>query len=177
MPYPGNHLSYPNPLLNATSLYQQNTSFRPTSAPVLNSSLNTSRLEVPHIAQSLSSPLHGSLNLDGASKEPSSSLKSETQTYIGGNTSARSGRSLDSGLGSNLNIASSGSFGATPGTAGTSLLPDPFMLPLSPRIPADIGYSAQHNRQIASLLNELDAQRADCKKVSASILVHVYDTI
>ena len=142
------------------------------SAPILNSSLNTSRLEVPQVAPSLSSPLHGSLTPSGTSKE-SSPVKSESQGYIGGNTLALS----DSGIGGpSLNNSPSrmtilpqqgATFGSGQGVAGTSLLPDPFMLPMSPRTPVEVGFGAEHNRQIASLLNELDAQRAECKKVSS----------
>ena len=169
MPYPGGHLGFSNPLLNSTSLYQQNpSSFRPMSAPVLNSSLNTSRLEIPQIAASLSSPLHSSF---GASPG-ASPIKSESQGLNGGNASAKS----DSGIGlSSVNISPTrnsvlsqqgGMTGSTAGVAGTSLLPDPFMLPMSPRMPLEVGYGAEHNRQMASLLSELDAQRVECKKVS-----------
>ena len=170
MPYPGSHLGFSNPLLNSTSLYQQiPSSFRPMSAPVLNSSLSTSRLEVPQIAASLSSPLSSSVG-----PSPSGSpIKSESQGLSGGgNVSAKS----DSGLGvSSSNISPirtsvlhqpGAMAGSTVGVAGTSLLPDPFMMPMSPRMPVEVGFGAEHNRQMAALLSELDAQRVECKKVS-----------
>ena len=181
MPYPAGQLGSPSPLLNSIPLFQHNASFRPASAPVFNSSLNTSRLEVPQLVPTLSSPLHSSSTQQNDLKE-SSPLKSEQQGAVGGNSSARSGRSLDSGLGSNLNVSSPRTMllpqegttaGATANAAGTSLLPDPFLLPVSSRLPVELGFGAEQNRQLASLLSELDAQRAECKKVCTCIFLMI----
>ena len=165
MPYPGGHLGYPNPLLNSTSMFQH-SSFRPSSAPVLNSSFNASRLEVPQMVPTFSTQLHSSSTQQDDSKESSPS-KPEPQGFVGANSSARSGRLLDSGLGSytptprSMMLPQHGSMGA----AGTSLLPDPFMVPMSSRLPVDHSFGAEQNKQLASLLGELDAQREECRKV------------
>lgn len=166
--------SYPNPMMHSTSLFpQQSSLYRPMSSPTLNSTfLNGSSVQEPNLTHSYSLPTQmGASNINS----PESNLNTNSATdeipktttttgATGGQSSHYS--SMDSGFGTNLNLAGSRNFLSSQRSPfAASLLPDHFRPSLSPRGTVGASFQNEESKQLSSLLSEIDAQRAQSKKV------------
>ena len=176
MPYSGNFLSngaYPSPLLHSTATFPQSSLFRPMSTPALNTAteLNTAPLS-QRLSQSYTAPtetlatnFEKDQNLNGASKDTSGS-SGATGEHM---PPERSGEQI---MGSSSNLSGSRAF--LPNYRSplhTSVLPDPFIPNFSPRLNSAgaSNYGTEYSRHIMSLLNEIDSQRTEKKKVTCML--------
>lgn len=181
MPYSGSLLSghFPNmsanftsPLLHSSSLFPPSAMHRPMSSPSLHSSRpgNSGLLEHP-LLQSVSVPtMAGAVDQTtgnlSAADDPLLKPDSATTGAIGGQSFESS---PDSGLGASPSFSGYYQrYYPTQRSGHTSLLPDPpFIASGSPRLHMGMGTSLDldHNKHITSLLNEIDAQRQEARKV------------
>jgi hypothetical protein len=181
MPYTGSLLSgnYPglsgNPFMHSTQLLQPSALQRPMTSPALNSSLGSLGLSERHLSQSVSVP-----TLAGAATLNTSPDNQTTTT-----TGATGGQSLDPGFGASANLSD---YYKQYYPRHTSILPDPpFMASASPRLHYGSGTSPgamaagtsldpDQNKHITSLLNEIDSQRQEAKRVNCKkkFIIHNY---
>lgn len=183
MPYSGSLLSghFPNmsanftsPLLHSSSLFPPSAMHRPMSSPALNSSHpgNSGLLEHP-LSQCISVP-----TMTGAADQTTGSLSAAEDSLLkpdGATAGAIGGQSFESSPDSGLGVSPNFSgyyrhYYPTQRSGHTSLLPDPpFIASGSPRLHMGIGTGTSldldHNKHITSLLNEIDAQRQEARKV------------